>query len=77
LTRSARAADAHARALDRTTRANARTRERTPTASAGMRAEEDLRAFTREDLVYKAKLAEQAERCARRRDDDATRRRRG
>lgn len=41
---------------------------------------EDLGAFSREDLVYKAKLAEQAERCvrscARRRvldDDDAGR----
>jgi len=27
--------------------------------------EEDLSAYAREDLVYKAKLAEQAERCAR------------
>ena len=29
--------------------------------------EEDLSAYAREDLVYKAKLAEQAERCARHR----------
>jgi hypothetical protein len=42
-----------------------------------MSEKEDLSALKREDLVYKAKLAEQAERCARRRDDDATRRRRG
>ena len=38
-------------------------------ANATMRArdvvEEDLSAYAREDLVYKAKLAEQAERCAR------------
>jgi len=30
---------------------------------------EDLSAYSREDLVYKAKLAEQAERCARRTND--------
>ena len=41
---------------------------------------EDLGAFSREDLVYKAKLAEQAERCVRscaRRRSFTRRRRRG
>ena len=33
--------------------------------SAGEATREDLSALSREDLVYKAKLAEQAERCAR------------